>query len=213
MSEAQAITGFFAIFGVFIGIVSEFFRERWRFNKRKELKKTDTFEQEKKLFLSPLCYYYSKCHIFFNPKVITWDDFKKEMDKLNYVEENVKKIDELMKDNMNILPVELNFDVMRSLELFTWIFNYNHNLIKAITNIDEKYLQEIPDGYKESLAKIFNSYNDMTASIFLKIYNIMKAQKDEFPQEIGKTLFEKIENAVEEMRKVVRNEEFFKNLN
>jgi hypothetical protein len=182
MSEVQnsvfivLLTGSFTILGFVINALLEFRKEKWRTIQEKENRRNETEQECKRSYLSPLYFYVNKCTLeSISDRIITFSDLKHEFTKFYDISDKIKEIEDLMKSNMHILPMEINSNLNDYVSNLKTLVIYAGDVSTLVGKLDrnsrEKVIQkEALDG----IAELSQTYNSMTNNILSSIYAFMK---------------------------------------
>lgn len=178
MSDVQNIsTGLFTLSGILVGALLEFLREKFRFNREKENKKNQIDEENRKSFLSPLCYHIQKLLVFgLQYKRDNFKDYKESL--CTIYDTNITSIEELLKNNMHILPAEMNFDLTlytRSLQKLPQFLSLLYETLAKFDKMAEEQKKEIYKRTLQKVDKIILKHNEMTTIVFSSVYSFMES--------------------------------------
>lgn len=179
MSDVQNIsTGLFTLSGILVGALLEFLRERFRFNREKENKKNQIDEENRKSFLSPLCYHIQKLLVFgLQYKRDNFKDYKESL--CTIYDTNITSIEELLKNNMHILPAEMNHDLTfytRSLQqLPQFLSLLQQESLAKFDKMAEEQKKEIYKRTQQKVDKIILKHNEITTIVFSSVYSFMES--------------------------------------
>jgi hypothetical protein len=118
MSELQdslliaLLTGLFTLSGISIGTLLEHWREKWKYDREKEKRQKEMEDDNKTNYLSPLCFYLTKS--LFPPipsSIATFQELKRELVNLGRLKGLIEVIEGSMKNNMHVLPMDLNMSL------------------------------------------------------------------------------------------------------
>jgi hypothetical protein len=153
MSEIQnsvfivLLTGSFTILGFVINAMLEFRKEKWRDMQEKENRKNETEQEYKKSYLSPLYFYLNKSTLEpISNKIGNFNDLKREFMKFYDISTNIKSIEELMKSNMHILPMEINSNLNDYVSNLSALVTYTTDVSKLVGRL-ERNVRELKANY------------------------------------------------------------------
>jgi hypothetical protein len=167
MSEVQnsllivLLTGSFTILGFVISALLDFRKEKWRDTKERENRQKEAEEANKKSYLSPLYFYINKTYM------LPLSDWKLEFIKIDDISSNLKAIEELMKNNMHILPMDLNMDLSRYVSKLELLIFINKE-------ISQEHFNKLPKSYLDEIEKLNMLFNQMKSILLGSIYSFMK---------------------------------------
>ena len=166
-----SITGSFTIIGLVLGI----YKEKWSYNREKASRQKETEEENRKNYLSPLYFHLNKLILIpLSDKASTFQDLKIGFNKFYDISTKLDTIEQLMKTNMHILPMELN----TSLNFYITDLRAFINLTKGWTNSINSFdmrKTKVPKGVIENFNKEIMIYNDISIKLLPPIYDFMKS--------------------------------------
>lgn len=205
MSEVQdsilisALTGFFTVFGLIIGAVLEHWREKQRYGREKEREQKETEKETNRSYLSPLFFHIIEINAtsyLISPK--TFEELKKGLTEVEKLQNEIIAIKELMKNNMHVLPKDLNFSLAFYANSYMILLEALNDLSSGLDQLNkEAQRKDIPKGLLEGLETLKTVFDEMTATMaahvyaFMK-YNISAAEKPINRKEISKRIKEAI---------------------
>jgi hypothetical protein len=180
MSELQdtlliaLLTGLFTLSGISIGAFLEHRREKWQYDREKEKRQKEMEEENKRSYLSPLCFYLTKSLFVPVPSSIaTFTELKKELVDLGKLKNTIEAVENLMKNNMHILPMDLNLSLIYYVSTFRMFLTSLEETSQLIHETKEGG-KRVPKGFLEGLAKLEKIYDSMATDLSGSIYAIMK---------------------------------------
>lgn len=209
MSELQdtiiiaILTGAFTLSGISIGALLEHWRERWQHDQEKEKRQEEIEDTNKRSFLSPLYFYIYKSVILssLNTK-LTFEEFKNELIYFSKSLDTIEPIENLMKNNMHVLPVYMNISLGYYITCLNLFQNGVSDLLQTFNMLSEKQNRmQVPKGFIEGFAKLTEAHNNMGEELSASIYSFMKFNTlpKEKPFEVKK-IAKEIDEAFELMK-------------
>ena len=163
-------TGSFTIIGLVVGI----WKEKWSYNREKESRQKESEEENRKNYLSPLYFHLNKLILCpLSSETRTMKDLKQGFYKFHDISTDIDAIEQLMKTNMHILPVELNKNLNFFITDLRSFVSLTRGWEQTISKFDLRETQ-VPKAVLEGFNKEIGIYNDISIKLLPPIYDFMK---------------------------------------
>ncbi len=133
-------------------------------------------DDNKRNYLSPLCFYLSKSLALpVSSSMTTFTEFKKELIDLERLKGTIEAVEDLMKNNMHVLPKGLNTSLLYYISILREFLTRVSAISQIISETGEKEKgTRVPKGFLEGFAKLQRTFDGMTTSLLTSIYAYMK---------------------------------------
>jgi len=159
--------GLLTLSGVIIGTLLEHLRERWKFHKEQEERERTAVEDRNKNFLSPLMFHLDELTFWPNLDLARdYEELSGCIETLNRNRKSLDMINELLKKNLQNLPLNLYLDILRLKGNLTIFYSVIDDFREKVSKIE---IKNVGEQNVRNYAKTITDYQELVTSTSNKI--------------------------------------------